>query len=244
VAILHIAARILATPLPFSLVVSKQLTPHQNHLNFAFVPGTSIAVYGIFSWYNSGSLTTTYTLNETTYSSPISVTTSSPGYLNKDGEVSNYPHFRLDNLPPGTHTLLVNITEANNQSFILDYITYKPSFDTLSSMPPLSPNITGTTTSHTSSATGTSTGAIVGGVLGGVAFGVLVMTVVVLLIRRRRRAQEQDHSSSYQDAPLDSSVNYPNCEFLHCRSFPLTHVCTQPILPRCKNIHQRFNHGQ
>src|SRR5438445_579746 len=160
----------------------------------------------------------TYTLDDTTYSSLISVTTSSPSYLNKDGEVPNYLHFNLDRLPSGTHTLLVNITEANNQFFILDYITYNPSFDTLSSMPFLPPNVSGTTASRKSSATSStsstaisasrasqqsvSTGAIVGVVVGGVAFGVLVTILVLSLIRRWRRAQVQIYASSYQDATL------------------------------------------
>ena len=206
-------------------------------------------------------MTTTYTLNETTYSSRVSVTTSSPGYLNKDGEVSNYLHFGLDSLPSGTHTLLVNITEANNQPFILDYITYKPSFDRLSSMPSLSPSVSGTTTashtiafptsaSHTSSATSSigisggsrqsvSTGAIIGGVLGGVAFGVLVTILVLLLIRRWRKAQEQSYyASSYEGATLGSSVIDPNREFPHCRSFPLIHVCLQVIDPHTANSFQ------
>lgn len=184
-------------------------------------------MYGVFSWSNLGSLATTYTLNGTTYSSSISVTTSSPGYSDKYGEVSNHLHFGLDSLPPGTHTLWVNITDANNQSFVLDYITYKPSFDTLSSMPSLSPSVSSTTASNKSSVTSSaspigtsggfqpsiSIGTIVGGVLGGVAFGVLVAILVVLLIRRRRRTQEQNYASSDQNATSSNSVNYSNCEF-------------------------------
>ena len=163
--------------------------------------GTSVSIYGIFSWFNFGSLTATYTVDGTPYNSTISVTTSSPSYLNKDGEMSNYLYFSLDNLSAGNHKLVVNVTQADNQTFILDYITYKPSFDTLATMP----NITGTSASAASSATSlsagagsqasVSTGTIVGAVIGALAFGVLVTILAVCFVLRRRRAREWDRGA-------------------------------------------------
>ena len=114
----------------------------------------------------------------------------------------------------------MNITEAKNHTFALDYITYKPAFDTLSSMPLLSLGVSGTNVLSSSTASGSqqsvstatkqsvSTGALVGGVLGGVAFGVLVMILVLILRRRRARRQRL----AYADAALRHSgdLNDPN----------------------------------
>jgi len=196
--------------------------------------GTSIAVYGVFSWYNLGSLTVTYSIDGSP--SPISVTTStisvtptSPNYLRNDGDFSNYLYFGLDSLPSGSHTLLVNITEAKNQTFMLDYITYKPSFSTLSSMPSLSNISSGTTrpgASTTSSSSkpqrSVSTGAIVGGVIGGLAF---VFLVLMLFLFFRRRARKRDYA--YHEATPSASINYPSCTWSSppCCSFPLIYLC-------------------
>ena len=188
--------------------------------------GTSIAIYGIFSWYNVGSLSATYSIDGTPYPSSISVTTSSPSYLNHEGEASNYLYFARDSLPSGTHTLLVNITEANNQTFMLDYITYKPAFDTLSSMPSgvgVSPKSSNTSTGTRESQSSVPTGAVVGGVIGGLALGVLLTVLVILLLRRRR-----DREQGYAFDMTPGDVGHPNCvsnfplEFAH---FLLIHLC-------------------
>jgi hypothetical protein len=201
-----------------------QIISKEPLLMLPYILGTSLAVYGIFSWYNVGSsLTATYTVDGTPHSSSISVTASSPSYLNQDGEVSNYLYFGLDNLSSGTHTLVVNITQVDNQIFILDYITYKPSFDSLSSMPAISLNTSGTTGSSaslpTSSASSANSGGsqhsvstadIVGGVVGALAFGILVTILVTLSILRRRRARERKYA--YQEAELpNGAVEYPGC---------------------------------
>jgi len=140
----------------------------------------------------------TCSIDGTPYPSTISVTTSTPSYLNREGESSNYLYCARDSLSSGAHTLLVNITEANNQTFMLDYIAYRPAFDTLSSMPSLSSSgAVSPKTSDTSATRGSQssvpTGAIVGGVIGGLALGVLV-TVLILLILRRRRNREQSYA--------------------------------------------------
>jgi len=155
----------------------------------------------------------TCSIDGTPHSASFSVNTSSRNYLNHTGEVSNHLYFSLDNLRPGPHTLLVNITEAKNHTFILDYITYRPAFDTLASMPSLSPDNSSTisTASTTSgSQKSVATGALVGGILGGIAFGVLVSILVLLLILRRRRAREQHYA--HPDAALrnGSDLNDPN----------------------------------
>jgi hypothetical protein len=177
-----------------------------------FSPGTSIAIYGIISWNDPGSLAATYSIDGTPHLSFISVDPSATGYTN-DGEVTNQLYFYLDRLSSGPHTLFVNITEANHQIFKLDYIVYAPSFDTLSSMPSLSAGISSTTGSGASSSTASashhsvSTGAFVGGVFGGLAIGVLL---TLLLILYRRRAQQQGRAHQAHDAALGGGLNDAN----------------------------------
>jgi hypothetical protein len=151
---------------------------------FPWFPGTSIAVYGIFSFNTLGLMTVDYSMNGTRYSA-----VHSSGQKVGAGESQNYLYFGVDSLPFGTHTLSVNITGVNNQAFTLDYVTYKPAFDTLSSMPSLSSG--GSTSSGTPSPSATSTAsgsrkALSIGALGKLDLGVLVMMLVILLSRRRR----------------------------------------------------------
>jgi hypothetical protein len=137
------------------------------------------------------------------------------------GEASNYLYFNMENLPGGTHTLLVNITEAVNQFYILDFITYKPAFDTLSSMPTLSSHAGSTPSSGSIARQLVPTGATIGGVLGGLTFGVLATILVISFILRGRRAREQDHA--HCATTLGSNENHPNGVFSkssHYRLFP------------------------
>ena len=55
--------------------------------------------------------------------------------MKKFEEESNYILFSLNPLAAGDHTLVINITQCVNQTFMLDYITYTPSFETLASIP-------------------------------------------------------------------------------------------------------------
>ena len=157
------------------------------------VSGTSIEVYGTFPSDNVASPNATYSIDGIPHSSSVTIlaNASSPNYL----------YFGLHSMPPGTHTLLVSITEANKQPFILDYITYTPAFDTLSSMPSLSAGISGTTARPTANGSHHSGAIIAGGVLGMVAV-VVVAILVILFILRRRKAPERN--SAYHDAALGS----------------------------------------
>jgi hypothetical protein len=161
--------------------------------------GTSVVVYGIFSWAQIGSLTATYTLDGTSTTETYSVTTSSPQFMKKFEEESNYILFSSDPLAAGGHTLVINITQCVNQIFILDYITYTPSFSTLASMPNLTSLPTTTFKSGSSSATSSGSqvnhsniekkkipiSAIVGGVLGGILFFALIGFLLGYLRRKR-----------------------------------------------------------
>ena len=164
--------------------------------------GTSVFVYGIFSWAQIGNLSATYTLDGTATSKTYLVTESSPQFRKKFEEESNYILFSSDPLAAGDHTLVINITQCINQTFILDYITYIPSFLTLASMPNLTNLPTTTFKSGSSSATSSGSpvnqsnigrkkipiNAIVSGLLGGILFFVLVGFLLGYL--RRKRAHD------------------------------------------------------
>ena len=141
----------------------------------------------------------TYTLDGTSTSQTYSVTTRSPQFVANDGEAANFIFFSSATLAAGDHILIINITQCVNQTFILDYITYTPSFSTLASMPNLTllPTTTGSSTAipHGSPSSLTDgsqvetkkapVGAIVGGVLGGILFFVLIGFLLGYLRRRR-----------------------------------------------------------
>ena len=172
--------------------------------------GTSVTVYGIFSWAKIGSLTANYTLDGTSMPQTYSVTTSSPQFMQNYGDEFNYILFSSDTIAAGNHTLVINITQCVNQTFILDYITYTPSFSTLASMPNLT-NLP-TTAFQSGPSSTTSSGfpfsvtngsqvsqsnierkkipisAIVGGILGGSLFFLLIGFLLGYL--RRNRAHD------------------------------------------------------
>jgi len=182
--------------------------------------GTSVSVYGIFSWAQVGTMTATYTLDGTSIPQTYSVTTRSPQFVAGDEEASNYILFASDTLAAGDHTLVINITQCVNQTFILDYITYTPSFSTLASMPnltllPTTPGSSSAIPPGSSSLTNGSQvdtkkvpiGAIVGGVLGGILFFVLIGFLLGYLRRRRSIDVVPPEPSGTQNRGHDT-----NCE--------------------------------
>jgi hypothetical protein len=125
----------------------------------------------------------TYTLDGTSIPQTYLVTTRSPQFVAGDGEASNYILFASDTLAAGDHILVINITQCVNQTFILDYITYTPSFSTLASMPNLT--LLPTTNGSQAETKKVPIGAIVGGVLGGILFFLLIGFLLGYLRRRR-----------------------------------------------------------
>jgi hypothetical protein len=118
----------------------------------------------------------------------------------------------MNRLSAGNHTLIVNITEAKNHSFVLDFITYTPSFETLLSMPRLNDTTPTTTSLSTKSShpvqvqtsdtpRPSPTAAIVGGV-----FGVIALALFSILGRwlflRRRKAKQTEEISIYANEYL------------------------------------------
>ncbi|PPQ80154.1 hypothetical protein CVT24_006562 [Panaeolus cyanescens] len=105
-------------------------------LTFRFT-GTSVAIYGIFNWRNTGSLTATYTLDGNSDTQVYTVNQDTPYHVNNYGEASNFVFFRRGSLSAGAHTLVVTITQSQNIAYNFDYITYTPSFSNLASRPNL-----------------------------------------------------------------------------------------------------------
>ncbi|KAJ3733637.1 hypothetical protein DFJ43DRAFT_1068117 [Lentinula guzmanii] len=154
--------------------------------------GSSISVFGVFEWTGTGSVTLDFNLDNQTTPSVISVPSgSSPSHP----ETPNHLFFS-SNVTAGNHTLLVNVTDAvGNQTFVFDYLTYIPSFESLASKP----NFTGTAvgsalptqvtpTQGNDNTHHSNTGAIVGGVVGGL-LGVVLLAVLVILVFRRRTSK-------------------------------------------------------
>jgi len=184
--------------------------------------GTSIAIYGIFSWATLGVLSANYTLDGSTTSQSYSVTRNKPEYVNNAGEVSNFLLYSGNALPIGEHTLIANITQCTNLSFILDYLTFTPSFSSFSLMP----SVTTSTTKPTSTLTGgkadnpltSSTSKIeppedrlslvpiIVGVVGGLTFLALIGFTVLFIRRRRKRYTKGRRADSY-----DCKSNHLTC---------------------------------
>ena len=128
-------------------------------------------------------------------------------------EDSNFPFAVFDGLSAGDHTLVINVTQCLNHTFIFDYITYSPSFANLASMPNLDFALSASGTTSTSasrsgagaptasqvSPTATSqvpqksTGSnvtLVGAAVGGSVGGLLVLVFLTLWLWRRRTPKE------------------------------------------------------
>jgi len=102
----------------------------------------------------------------------------------------------MNNLLPGNHTLIGNITTAENQTFILDYITYNPSLEitstsTSGSIDP-STQPSQNQTSGSSTPQSVRTVAILGGVTGVLALLLLAILGRWLFLRGRNVKQTDD----------------------------------------------------
>ncbi|KAJ4482594.1 hypothetical protein J3R30DRAFT_3700142 [Lentinula aciculospora] len=111
-------------------------------LHFQF-SGSTLSVYGVFEWTATGSMGIDFTLDGETTSSLLFVPT---GTSTSHTETPHYLFFSSGILQAGNHTLFKNVTQSDgNQSLIFDYLTYKPSFTSLSSRP----NFTASASSRT-----------------------------------------------------------------------------------------------
>lgn len=142
---------------------------------------------------------------------------------------TNYQLFSATDLSAGEHTLRVNVTGVTgNLPFIIDYITYVPSFFNLASKPDFSgqPGIgssnSNSSGSSNSSSTGSSggngsssdtsssgssktpTGAIAGGVVGGLV--VIAAVIGAILYFRRRRTKQSEYLEPTPYIPSNDKI--------------------------------------
>lgn len=159
------------------------------------------------------------------------MTASSPEHLSADGQATNFLFYEKDNLTPDAHTLIMNITDLQNQAFILDFIVYSPSFSSFGTIPNLTttpspesvtsaattsgpvsstPNTTSGSTSIQSERSDSSNdvpvGTIVGGALGGLAL-LVIIGLALLYMRRPRSATALVQSPVLREQPLSGNEN-------------------------------------
>jgi len=109
---------------------------------------------------------------------------------------SEYHHFVFfsdDSLEPGDHTLTVTILDVTgNISAIIDYLTYKPTFDTIADKPNYGfDSILGPRSTDTHG----HKGLIIGSVTGGLLFLLFLLLLGLRLIRMKRRDNVQPITS-------------------------------------------------
>jgi hypothetical protein len=94
--------------------------------------GRGMTVYGILPK-PDGSLSLSYTIDGG------NAITVSPKIVDDTRDELNYVMLQTGPLAAGNHTIVVTLTDiVTNQKFIVDYITYVPSFPNLAAMPKLS----------------------------------------------------------------------------------------------------------
>lgn len=167
----------------------------------------------------SGTAVYVYGIHESVEGTPaviFSVDGSPTSFVAPEEEATaNYLFFKKDELGPGVHTLMCNVTNVTgNQSFVLDYIVYTPSFESVSDQPYLYPQPQASASppsgqghhpKHKNSGSGIPAGAIAGVVAGIVVFLAIVVALTVIWWRgRKQRGVALSRSSSFGDATVAS----------------------------------------
>ncbi|KAF8649112.1 hypothetical protein AX16_006010 [Volvariella volvacea WC 439] len=173
-----------------------------DQMRFRFA-GTTVSLYGIFDWTRDGNITANYTIDATS-STEITYTSSASASTAAFIQQPNFLLFQSNALTPGEHTLVVTITDIFNQTLIIDYAAYRPSFSRLSDMPVWAPFGSPTQTAVEAPSNGESSndhksngppiGAIVGGVIGGLSL--IIIGLLVWWFSRRRRLDTERGLSS------------------------------------------------
>ncbi|KAJ7577531.1 hypothetical protein C8J56DRAFT_971004 [Mycena floridula] len=173
------------------------------YLKFSYF-GTTAAVYGIFSWTQLGSYDLTVSVDD---QEPFTVIFNASA-TRVDADAPDQPNLKLFNtgdLPAGNHTIIANLTRCDNQTLVIDYIQYNPSFSSLATMP----NLTDTTSTSGSPPGASQTplvtkkssvGAIAGGVVGGIAL--LAIVTLLLLWWRRWKTKPESHDAFRPSGPM------------------------------------------
>ncbi|KAF8869285.1 hypothetical protein BD779DRAFT_1654995 [Infundibulicybe gibba] len=207
--------------------------------------GSSIAVYGIFSWAQTGSLSVTYSLDGGSTANTYSVTPATPEFINQRRQCQNYLLFSNDSLGKGNHTLVIDITQVNGLTFSMDYLTYTPSFSAIILKPDLTQLPPTTSPAPMKSSEAPPVGAVVGAVIGTLVF--LSVIIFTLLILRRQRARAEgdipskhfSRGSSYDTDPIDNPDPPMVQHIQRSRSLDLTAPGTSlpPPEPRPSSSH-------
>ncbi|KAJ7584406.1 hypothetical protein C8J56DRAFT_151538 [Mycena floridula] len=183
---------------------SHQTSTAGSSFSFSFT-GTNMTLYGVFHWDPLGSFDLITTVDN---HSPVAQTFDSAVDSNPTSQ-SNFVLFTSGELIAGNHTVSVNLSRCDNQVLVIDYITYTPSFSSLSTMPNLthlSPASTSSPVTATpsispdSASKKPSIGALVGGIVGGI---VLVAIICSLLFIWRRKSQKSKSSATIDPFPVD-----------------------------------------
>jgi hypothetical protein len=159
-----------------------------------------MTVYGILPKPDAN-LSLSYTIDDG------NATTISRSRVDSARDELNYAMIQTGPLVAGNHTIVVTLANIiTNQKFIVDYITYAPSFPNLAAMPDLS-NLSSESWSNSPSRSNSSSknssapapsssssnhvNAIAGGVIGGFACLVVIVIAVLCFIRRRRPLENE-----------------------------------------------------
>ncbi|KAF9064522.1 hypothetical protein BDP27DRAFT_1333364 [Rhodocollybia butyracea] len=186
--------------IPNNLFPPLQVRPHGNGTHtsttqgdsFVFqFAGTSISVFGVNTQFpGEGILTMTFTLDDKSTSETFTFQPFPkflPGF-------SNFIYFSQDDLTPGNHTLIAEVTQIQGDgiSAVIDYLTYAPSWTFLIEKPDFS-NLNSTTGGNSSSPMGKvngtnltgkeKTGIVTGSVIG----GIVILGMICFLFWRRFR---------------------------------------------------------
>ena len=157
-------------------------------------PGKAIAIYGLYDFSSPSLLIVSFSIDSSPLSETYRVTSTTPQFVAETGQEPNYLFYSYDFLLSEEHTLVVNVTESVNETFRFDYLTYIPTFETVSNMPSLgggssSSSGTGSNGRKTNSAVGIGVGVVLGSIL----LGVLLFLFLRHRSRRKNRTTEIIH---------------------------------------------------
>ncbi|KAG5649865.1 hypothetical protein H0H81_001713 [Sphagnurus paluster] len=181
---------------------------------FAF-SGSAVSVYSVFDWSALGSVTVTYTLDNTPQTITHAVTPQTEQYLEGVLQRENTLLFASNSsLTAGNHTLTIEVQgNTNGSALVLDYLLYTPAFQTLAAKPNLVPTVSGSpTTSSIPAGTGISGGSgpttapgersstPVGAVAGGVVGGAAVLAILLIFVLYRKRSARREKNTPHPEA--------------------------------------------
>ncbi|KAG6810222.1 hypothetical protein H0H92_010034 [Tricholoma furcatifolium] len=125
--------------------------------------GNDVGVYSVFNFSHIGWVTVQYTIDGNSETVTHAVTTSTSQYQAGVLQQENTLLWQSDDsLTLGNHQLTIEIVDSDGQTnYVLDYILYTPSFETLASKPDLTPTGASTSGSSASKTSGSTISTVV-----------------------------------------------------------------------------------